>query len=279
MLGQALAPALAPRFEVRPFTWQTLDITDPEALSEAFGGISPRVVVNCAAITDVDGCEARREESFAVNARGAGNVARAAARAGAFVVHLSTDYVFDGAKGSPWLPEDPTGPLNAYGEGKLAGEREVAVAGAPFLVLRTSWLFGPGGKNFVATMLALGRERKELSVVDDQRGSPTFTRDLADGIARLLLPLSFGGRPALAGVHHLTNSGEVTWCGFARAIFARAGRPVAVRPVTTAEFPRPARRPANSVLDCTSTYGALGGPLPGWEDALGRYLVEKGEAT
>jgi dTDP-4-dehydrorhamnose reductase len=276
MLGQALVSALAPGFAVHAATWRTLDITDEAALARAFGRLGPAVAVNCAAFTDVDGCESRREEAFAVNARGAGNAARAAAAAGVFFVQISTDYVFDGSGSGPRRPGDPVGPINAYGESKLAGEVEVRAAGPSHLILRTAWLFGPGGRNFVATMLALGREKRELAVVDDQRGSPTYTRDLAGGIARLLAPLAGGSAAALLGTHHLTNSGNCTWCGFARAIFARAGISMAVTPVTSDRFPRPARRPMNSVLDCSSTAAALGAALPGWEDALSRYLAETG---
>ncbi len=272
MLGGALAAALAPVFRVHPFTWKTLDITEAGALRRAFDSLRPDVVVNCAAFTDVDGCESRREEALAVNGRGAGNAARAAAAAGALFIHISTDYVFDGEKDGPYLPDDAVAPLNAYGESKLAGEREVRAAGDRHLIVRTSWLFGPGGRNFVATMLTLARTRKELAVVDDQRGRPTYTRDLAAGIVRLISP----PRPLISGTHHLANAGECSWCIFAREIFRQAGLPTAVRPVPGREFPRPARRPRNSVLDCSSAEAALGGPLPSWQDALGRYL---GEAT
>jgi dTDP-4-dehydrorhamnose reductase len=275
MLGGALNAALAAVFRVHPFTWKTLDITDEGALARAFDRLGPHTVVNSAALTDVDGCESRREEAFAVNARGAGNAARAAAAAGAFFVHLSTDYVFDGEKEGSYLPGDAVAPLNAYGESKLAGEEAVRAAGSRHLILRTSWLFGPGGRNFVAAMLALARTRRDLPVVDDQRGRPTYTRDLAAAIARLAVPTV----SPLLGTHHLANAGDCSWHIFAREIFRQTGLPVAVRPVAGREFSRPARRPHNSVLDCSTTEAALGGPLPPWQDALSRYLREIGAGT
>ncbi len=272
MLGQALLPALSRCFDLHPFTLVTLDITDEKAVERAFAPL-PRdrllAVVNCAAFTDVDACESRRAEAFAVNAGGAGILARAAAAAGARLVHISTDYVFDGGKRGPYLPGDPPCPINAYGESKLAGEEEVRAAGGPHLILRTSWLYGPGGRNFPATMLALAKSRPTLSVVDDQRGRPTFTRDLADGIARLL------GTP-LTGTHHLANDGECTWYGLARETLRLRGWATPLHPVGSEAFPRPARRPANSVLDCSSAWAALGAPLPRWEDALRRYLCGEG---
>jgi dTDP-4-dehydrorhamnose reductase len=231
-----------------------LDVTDRAAVREALGGAT---VVNCAAYTHVDGAETESETAHAVNADGARNVAEAAQR----VLYVSTDYVFDGAKTEPYVESDPTGPLQEYGHSKLAGERATAEANDNHLVVRSSWLFGAGGRNFVDTMLALGRERGELLVVDDQVGSPTFTGHLAEA----LVALAAGDE---RGVLHVAGSGSCSWYAFARAIFERSGVEAEVRPCTSDEFPRPARRPANSVL--ASERGAPA--LPAWQDGLEAYL-------
>ena len=195
--------------------------------------------------------------AHAVNADGARNVAEAAAR----VVYVSTDYVFDGAKDEPYVESDPTGPLQEYGHSKLAGERATAAAGAGHLVVRSSWLFGAAGRNFVEAMLTLGRERDELLVVDDQVGSPTFTGHLAEALVAL-------AESDERGVLHVAGGGSCSWFEFARTIFDAAGLDVDLRPCTTDEFPRPAQRPANSVL--ASERGAPA--LPAWQDGLEEYL-------
>jgi dTDP-4-dehydrorhamnose reductase len=212
-------------------------------------------VINCAAYTDVDGAEADPEAAHAVNEHGARNVARAAGR----VVHVSTDYVFDGAKPGAYVESDTTGPLQEYGQSKLAGEHATLEGNARALVVRTSWLFGAGGGNFVATMLRLAEAREELRVVNDQTGSPTFTGHLG----RALCELAAGER---SGVLHVAAAGSCSWFEFAQAILE--GTDANVRPCTTEEFPRPARRPANSVL--ASERGAP--ELPHWREGLGAYL-------
>jgi len=231
-----------------------LDVTDRAAVLEALRGAT---VVNCAAYTDVDGAESDPGLAQAVNAEGARNVAEAAER----VLYVSTDYVFDGRKASPYVESDPTGPLQEYGRSKLAGERATAEANPRHLVVRSSWLFGAGSGNFVETMLALGSERDELRVVDDQVGSPTFTGHLAEALLELVVTDDYG-------VHHVAGSGSCSWFEFAGEILERAGVDCAVRPCTTEEFPRPARRPANSVL--ASERGSPA--LPAWQDGLDAYL-------
>src|SRR5215204_5255977 len=206
---------------------------------------------------DVDGAATESEVAHAVNADGARNVAEAAER----VLYVSTDYVFDGVKRRPYVESDATGPLQEYGHSKLAGERATVDANDNHLVVRSSWLFGAGGRNFVDTMLTLRRDRDELLVVDDQVGSPTFTGHLAEALVALA-----GGDER--GVLHVAGSGSCSWFDFARAIFERSGADAAVRPCTTDEFPRPARRPANSVL--ASDRGAP--VLPAWQDGLDAYL-------
>jgi dTDP-4-dehydrorhamnose reductase len=214
-------------------------------------------VINCAAWTDVDGAEADPAAAAAVNATGAGNVAAAAGR----VVHVSTDYVFDGTAREPYVESAPTAPLQEYGRTKLAGELALAAANPDHLIVRSSWLFGAGGPNFVETMLRLGDERDELRVVDDQVGCPTFTGHLAGALAEL-------ARGDLRGVLHVAGGGSCSWFGFASAIFRRSGADIRLEPCTTAEFPRPARRPAFSVL--ASERGAP--RLPAWEEGLDAYL-------
>lgn len=245
-----------------------LDVTDRAAVDELLGASRPAAVVNCAAWTDVDGAEADEAAAAAVNAEGAGNLAAAAAAVGARIVYVSTDYVFAGDAPEPYAEDAPTGPATAYGRTKLAGERAVAAANADHLVCRTAWLYGAGGANFVDTMLRLGGERDELRVVADQTGSPTWTGHLAPALVRA------AGTKA-TGVAHLAGAGTTTWHGLASAALELAGRGTTVVPVTTAEFPRPAPRPAWSVL--ASTRGDVPA-LPDWREALAAHVREVGAA-
>ena len=247
------------------------DLADAAATRAAVDAASPDAVINCAAWTNVDGAETHEDEALTANATGPGTLAAAAAACGAWTVHVSTDYVFDGSKRSPYLESDPVAPLSAYGRTKLSGERAVAAA-APdaHTIVRTSWLFGVHGRSFPATMLRLAGERDELTVVDDQIGSPTFTGHLAPA----LVSLAAG---SLSGVVHVTAAGEGSWCDFARAIVEVGGESAgtSVRAITTAEFPTPAPRPAYSVL--RSERGAP--PLPDWRDGLGDYLKARADAA
>ena len=253
MLGQDVVRAAGERAVA--LTRADLDVTDRAAVAEALGGAT---VINCAAYTNVDGAESETDIAHAVNADGARNVAEVAKR----VLYVSTDYVFDGAKREPYVESDPTAPLQEYGHSKLAGEHATAEANENHLIVRSSWLFGAGGRNFVDTMLALGGERDELLVVDDQVGAPTFTGHLAEA----LVELADGGE---RGVLHVTGSGSCSWFDFARAIFDRAGVDAVVRPCKTDEFPRPARRPPFSVL--ATERGAPA--LPAWQDGLDAFLA------
>ncbi len=266
--GTPLCALLATRGVVRGFKHADCDITDEGRVRDVLGAARPDVVINCAAFTKVDDCEARAEEVLRVNGAGAGNVARAARDVGARVVQVSTDYVFDGKKAGEYVEDDVTGPeavLSSYGRSKLAGERAVIEAGGAWLIVRTSWVFGPAGPNFVATILKAGRERPELQVVNDQRGRPTYAPDLAGAIVSLV---EAGAR----GVVHAANSGACTWFEFACEIVRRAGLTTPVRPCTTAEYPRPARRPANSVLDTSKFERLTGGAMRSWGEALAEYL-------
>lgn len=241
-----------------------LDVTDAAAVERAFGELRPDVAINCAAWTDVDGAESAEANALKLNADAARNVAAGAASVGAAVVLPSTDYVFDGTAERPYVESDATNPQSAYGRTKLVGEHEAAAANPRHFVVRTSWLFGVGGGNFVETMLSLA-ERGELNVVHDQVGSPTYTAHLADGLLRLAATEDYG-------VHHMTGSGQCSWYEFAREIFDGAGVSCNVTPVTTAEFPRPAPRPAYSVLDSEWPRPVR---LPDWRDGLRSYLAER----
>lgn len=262
MLGQDLMRTLPG--DVRGVDIEDIDITSLESVKKTLLTCKPAVVVNAAAYTDVDGCEANRELALRVNGEGVGNLAVITRDIGAKLVHLSTDYVFDGAKNSPWVEEDRVAPLNVYGESKLLGE-EKARTNPDHLIVRTQWLYGLAGKNFVETMLRLAQDKKELSVVDDQTGSPTWTVDLSIAIKALV-------EHDCRGTYHAANSGFCTWNGFAKAIFEDAGLDVAVKPMTTQELGRPALRPLYSVLDCGKLEKDTGFKPQGWRDALKSYL-------
>lgn len=260
MLGQDVLRAAGS--DAVGLTHAELDVTDPDAVRSALSGAE--LVINCAAFTDVDGAETSPEAALRVNGEGARHVAEVARR----VLYVSSDYVFDGNARRPYVESDPTGPLQVYGRSKLAGELATAAANPEHLIVRSSWLFGTGGANFVATMLRLGHERDELHVVDDQIGCPTFTGHL--GAA--LLELGEGGR---RGVLHLAGGGSCSWFEFAREIFERSGVDCRVEPCTTEEFPRPATRPAWSVLGSERE----GPELPAWQEGLAGYLAARESAA
>ena len=267
MLGQDLLAA-AERAGHEAVGWDLpeIDITDSAATRAAVGELRPDAVVNCAAWTDVDGAEANEELAARVNAEGAGNVAAAAAAAGVLVVQVSTDYSFDGTAGRPYTESSPTSALGAYGRTKLAGELAVAEAATPdFAIVRTAWLFGPNGKNFVDTMLRLGSERDEVSVVDDQIGCPTYTGHLAPALVDV-------AERRLTGVLHVAGGGECSWYDLAVAAFERTGTDCAVKRISTAEFGRPAPRPAYSVLRTERDDAPV---LPPWQQGLDAHLAAK----
>jgi dTDP-4-dehydrorhamnose reductase len=274
MLGQAVAAA-ATRLghDVVALSRAELDVTDADHVRRVIAAAEPRAVVNCAAWTDVDGAETAEAAATAVNGDGAGNVARAAAETGARIVHVSTDYVFDGERahagggtGEPWVESDAVNPLGAYGRSKLAGEQQVAAATDEHAIVRTAWLFGAGGRNFVDTMLALGEERDEVSVVTDQVGSPTWTVHLAEGLVEL------AERSGDVGILHATGGGACSWYELAVEVFDRAGLRCRVLPTTSDRFPRPARRPAYSVLGTERDEAPV---LPAWQEGVAVYLSEK----
>ena len=251
--------------DVVGFGHTELDVADRGAVSAKFELERPDVVINCAAWTDVDGAEEAEEAAMAVNGKGAGNVAAAAAETGASAVYVSSDYVFDGAKGAPYVETDQPAPLSAYGRTKLAGEEATAVANKRHFVVRSSWLFGIGGSNFVETMLRLGADHGEVLVVRDQVGSPTYTWHLAYGIVRLIEGIEFG-------IHHMAAAGACSWYDFAREIFEQAELECRVLSGTTEMLGRPAPRPHYSALASQREHAI---ELPAWRDGLSAYLSQR----
>lgn len=267
MLARTLLMRLTTH-ELVPVDVQEADITDAASVDALVAQVRPDAVIHCAALTQVDDCEAKRELAFRVNADGAGNVASACQKYGARMIGISTDYVFAGDLDRPYRESDPAvGARTVYGQSKRAGEEQIFAACPEALVCRISWLYGPGGPSFVHTMLKLADgTRPLLKVVDDQRGNPTSTFAVAEHLALLL------ERPEITGVVHLTCEGEATWFEFAQEIFRQYGITQAVAPCTTAEYPRPAPRPANSRLEKARLRELGLPPMPDWHDALREFL-------
>lgn len=286
-LGTDLARELAGRAEVVAHDRASLDLADPAAIAARVAEARPDVIVNAGAYTAVDRAESDEAAARAVNATAPAVLAAEARKLGALLVHYSTDYVFDGTKGSPYVETDPTAPINAYGRTKLEGERAIAVSGCDHAILRTSWVYAPHGANFMLTMLRLAATRPELRIVVDQRGAPTSTRQLARATLALLSgsdrpgPLERGALErvrAASGVYHATAAGETTWSEFAQEIFARwarrsaAFKPPRVIPIPSSEYPTPARRPAYSVMSNARLNGRFGLRLAPWHEGLDEAL-------
>ena len=289
-VGRDLLGALAPLGEVTGLNRSQLDLGSPDSIRAAMRRFEPELIFNPAAYTAVDLAESEPDAAMQVNGVAPGVIAEEALRLGARLVHYSTDYVFDGRKAEPYREDDAVAPLGVYGRTKLAGERAIAAVGCRHLVLRTSWVYSLHGRNFLTTMHRLARERDELRVVDDQHGAPTSSAEIARASASLVARWlddgagSAASRPVADGVYHMTCAGSTTWCGFARAIVARLpdvalalGAPAPERipkvtPITTADFPTPARRPANSVLDNAKLQATFGVALGSWQGALDALL-------
>ena len=274
-VASALADAaMAVDMEVVRLGRPELDLERLETIAPAVQAARPDVVVSAAAYTAVDQAEREPERARLANALAPGVLAEAAARMGAPILHLSTDYVFDGIKADPYVETDPTGPRTVYGATKLEGEQAVAAANPRHVILRTAWVYAPTGKNFVRTMLRLAESRDEVGVVSDQHGCPSYAPDLAQGVLSVAAAL-LGGEGGY-GVYHMAGREEASWAEFAQAIFERSGErggPSArVRPIATADYPTPARRPANSRLNGRKLQEAFGVDVPGWRDALPRCL-------
>jgi dTDP-4-dehydrorhamnose reductase len=265
MLGTDVVTAAAARgHDAVGLARADLDITDAAAVSDAVAAARPDAVINCAAWTDVDGAEAHEAEATAINGDGAGHLADAAADAGAHLVHVSSDYVFDGRAHEPYREGSATAPQGAYGRSKLAGEEAVAAAGGGYAIVRSAWVFGRHGSNFVATMLRVGADRDAVDVVDDQVGCPTWTGHLAPALVTV-------AEARLTGIVHAAGDGACTWFELAKATFQRAGVACEVRPQSTEALGRPAPRPAYSVLRSTRPEVPV---LPSWSEGLDGYLNE-----
>jgi dTDP-4-dehydrorhamnose reductase len=274
-LGSELQGTLDPVGEVIAVGRDRLDLSQPDQIPAVVEAIQPDLIVNCAAYTAVDKAETEADLAQTVNAIAPGTLAKTAANLGATLLHISTDYVFDGTQSRPYLETDTTNPIGQYGKTKFAGEMAILQTGSPHIILRTAWVYGVGGTgNFVKTMLRLGQERPELRVVADQVGTPSWTGDIAEAIAQIARQ-----HRNLEGTYHFTNSGVASWYDFAVAIFEEAaalGFPLQVKrvvPITTAEYPTPAQRPAYSVLCGKKLEAILNKPAPHWRQGLRQMLA------
>lgn len=273
-LGIELARRAPRGIAIIAFGREAADLTDPATCARLVSSTDADVVINAAAYTAVDAAETDRDTAQVVNAKAPGAMARAAAALGVPFLHVSTDYVFDGSGDRPWREDDPVAPLGAYGQTKLDGERAIADAGGPHVILRTSWVFSAHGKNFVKTMLRVGAERDALSVVGDQRGGPTAAADIADALWAIASAFQKGRGET--GIFHYAGAPAVSWADFAEAIFESAALPAKpkVNRITTAEYPTPAKRPANSTLDCSRIESAYGIEQPDWRKGLSEVIRE-----
>lgn len=244
-----------------------LNITNEEKVYNTISQIKPNIIIHCAAYTQVDKAEAEPDYAYLINGIGTRNITLAAERIGAKLVYVSTDYVFDGSETMPYHEFSPVSPVNVYGSSKLAGEMYVRDFHSQFFIVRTSWVYGVNGKNFVKTMLQLSKEKEQLKVVNDQVGSPTYTVDLCKCIMQLMESDKYG-------IYHVSNSGSCSWFEFAREIFRQTQNKIKLEPCATEEFPRPAKRPKYSVLDHMGLRINGFEPMPDWEDGLARFLLQ-----
>ena len=273
MLAKDLIPCLLKMsHEVLAPPEDKLDITNLGVVRHAVDEFAPELIINCAAYTNVDEAEKQEHQALMVNGLGVQNLCILCQEHDIPLVHFSTDYVFDGTKPSPYTIYDETNPINAYGRSKLLGEKYILWLLSKFYLLRTSWLFGLHGKNFIETMLEIGQKQKQVSVVTDQKGCPTWTRHLAEATVALIETSRYG-------IYHVTNSEPTTWFDFTKEIFRLAGMSTEVLPITSEQFPRPAKRPSNSVLDPFPLKEVLGRGMPSWKVALKEYLSQKKEKT
>ncbi len=278
-VGDALLRSLDGLGEVLALDRAQLDLSNPDAIRTVLRELQPALVINAAAYTAVDAAESDEAMAFRINAEAPRVLAEETERLGAALIHYSTDYVFDGSKDGPWLEDDAPAPLSAYGRSKLAGEQAIAEVGGTHLILRCSWVYGLTGRNFLLTMLKLAETRDVLSIVDDQIGAPPWIRTIAAATA---CSIRDAGAPAQlaarSGIYHLCAGGHTSWFGFAQAIFAHPSstRRPTLHPITTAEYPTPARRPKNSMLN-TDKFRRTFGDLPAWDDALAECLQLHGE--
>jgi dTDP-4-dehydrorhamnose reductase len=270
-VGWELRHKLACLGEVQSVDFPEVDFSKPETIRDVVRSANPKVIVNAAAYTAVDKAEATPEPAWAINATGPGVIAEEAKRLGSVLVHYSTDYVYDGSKEGAWVETDAPNPLNVYGKTKLAGDEAIQAVGGDHVILRTSWVYGARGSNFLLTMLRLAKERPELRIVDDQTGGPTTSECIAqataDILAQVLAPRG-GGLAGRSGVYHLTSSGATTWFGFAKAFLSKQPSCPTLTPIPSSAYPVPAKRPVNSVLSCERLAETFGIYMPTWEHAL-----------
>jgi dTDP-4-dehydrorhamnose reductase len=277
-LGRALVAAAGPGVQLRSLARADANFLEPRSVAEAvMAARDADVVINAAAYTAVDRAESEETAARRVNAESVGALAQACRARGLPLIHVSTNYVFDGAKASPYTEDDAARPLNAYGRSKLAGEDAIRAALDGHVIVRTSWLYSAEGDNFVRTMLRLGRVQDAVSVVDDQHGTPTSAASLAAALIAIATRIARAPPVDCFGTFHYTGVGEATWCEFARAIFAAAGLETTVIPITSAAYPTAARRPSNGVLDCGKIDRAFGFSRPHWRDELARVAGEMAE--
>ncbi|ACB51896.1 dTDP-6-deoxy-L-mannose-dehydrogenase [Crocosphaera subtropica ATCC 51142] len=277
-VGQDLQQTLVPIGEVVATNRQQLDLTSPNNIRQVIQEIQPDIIVNSAAYTAVDKAESESDLAFAINAIAPAIMAEEAKKIGAFLLHISTDYVFDGTQNTPYLETDKTHPLGVYGQSKLAGEQGIEKNGDRYVILRTAWVYGTEGKgNFVKTMLRLGQEKEQLGIVSDQVGTPTWSYDIANTISQMLTQLNLA---ETREIYHFTNSGVASWYDLAVAVFEEAkniGFPLNIKqinPITTQEYPTPAKRPHYSVLSGKKTAKLLGYNAPYWRDSLKKMLIK-----
>lgn len=289
-VGDALKETLAPLGELFAPTLRELDFTEPDSIRRVMRDYRPRWVVNAAAHTAVDKAETEPDLAIAINAAGPAILAEEAKALGAAMIHYSTDYVFDGSKTTPWVESDIPSPLNVYGESKLAGELALTTSGIPHLTFRTSWVYGATGKNFVRSILKFAREREHLNIVADQHGAPTWSFELARLTAHSIEMLEQQATRAkcslheavapVSGIYHATGSGETTWYGFTMQAIAELQKLkpelklASVKPISTADYPTPAKRPMNSVLDCSKLERVLQWRMPDWRESLASVIAE-----
>ncbi len=269
MLASDIQMVLSQREELIPLSKEELDITDSGKVMDVISSLKPDVVIHCAAFTNVDQCELEPEKAYRVNTLGTWAVASACAKTGALLVYISTDYVFDGRKGSPYLEIDEPNPLNVYGKSKLGGEKMVMALHRRFFIVRTAGLYGTKGKSFVTTILSKAKEGRPLSVVSDQIVSPTYTYDLAQAISHLIYS-------PFCGIYHIVNQGEVSWYEFAQEALKLAGISTPLKPITSSEWPSPAKRPPYSALRTFAWDNFHFPPLRKWQDALSDFLSQIG---
>lgn len=266
LVGSNILPFLQKRFDVVPILEKDWDITDSVTGSDVMRRVKPDVLLNLAAVTNVDGCEDNTEAAYRVNGEGPGILASLCDAFAARLVHFSTDYVFDGMKDAAYTEQDATNPLSVYGKSKLQGEKNIFQYSPSALIVRTEWIYGQGGENFITKVLKIARETGRAEVVDDQWGTPTYAKDLGPAVAALIE----GNK---AGVYHVTNSGSCTWYGFARKIFSLLDMAIVCTPITSDRLTRKAKRPMNSVLDCSKLQIDTNVRMRGWESALQEYLT------